>query len=235
MTLYTMEPSRPHRPVRSYVRREGRMTSAQTRALTELWPLYGIDKSAELLDLERLFGRQASMIMELGFGNGETLVELAAGAPNCNFLGVEVYRPGVGYLLKSLRELSLTNVRVFCDDAIEVLTNRIPLQSLAKLLIFFPDPWPKKRHHKRRLIQPEFLRLAAERLEIGGSLHIATDWEDYALHVLEVSASESALRNMAGEKRFTPRPSYRPMTKFERRGQTLGHGVWDMLFERVTI
>jgi tRNA (guanine-N7-)-methyltransferase len=171
--------------------------------------------------------------MELGFGNGETLVQLAATEPHCNFLGVEVYRPGVGRLLRRVRELGLLNVRVFCEDAVDVLAHRIARESLTKLLIFFPDPWPKKRHHKRRLIQPGFARLASERLMVGGTLHIATDWEDYAIHILDVLSHAAGLRNMAGEGCFAKRPSYRPLTKFENRGRALGHQVWDLLFERV--
>ncbi len=225
--------SGPLRPVRSFVRREGRITRAQEQALAELWPIYGIASDVEPIDLTRLFARQASIIMELGFGNGETLVQLAAAAPHCNFLGVEVYRPGIGRLLRRVRELGLLNVRVFGDDAVDVLTNRIATESLTKLLIFFPDPWPKKRHHKRRLIQPRFARLASERLIVGGTLHVATDWEDYAVQIMGVLSEVVGLRNMAGDNCFAQRPSYRPVTKFESRGQALGHQVWDLLFERV--
>lgn len=222
------------RPVRSFVRREGRITRAQQQALAELWPIYGIASDVAPIDPARQFGRSASTIMELGFGNGETLVQLAAAAPHCNFLGVEVYRPGVGRLLRRVRELGLLNVRVFCDDAVDVLTHRIAKETLTKLLIFFPDPWPKKRHHKRRLIQPEFARLASERLIVGGTLHVATDWEDYAMHILDVLSHVDGLRNMAGEHCFAQRPGYRPLTKFESRGRALGHRVWDLLFERVS-
>jgi tRNA (guanine-N7-)-methyltransferase len=225
--------SGPLRPVRSFVRREGRITRAQEQALAELWPVYGIESDVEPIDLTRLFGRKAPITMELGFGNGETLVQVAVAEPHCDFLGVEVYRPGVGRLLRRVRELGLPNVRVFCDDAVDVLTHRIAKESLTKLLIFFPDPWPKKRHHKRRLIQPGFARLASERLMVGGTLHVATDREDYAMHILYVLGHVVGLRNMAGENCFAQRPGYRPVTKFECRGQALGHRVWDLLFERV--
>ncbi len=225
--------SGPLRAVRSFVRREGRITRAQEQALAELWPLYGIESGVEPVDVTRIFGREAPTIMELGFGNGETLVQLAAGEPNCNFLGVEVYRPGIGRLLRRVRELGLLNVRVFRDDAVDVLTNRMAPESLTKILIFFPDPWPKKRHHKRRLIQPGFARLASERLLVGGTLHVATDWEDYAMHILDVLSHVAGLRNMDGDNGFAQRPGYRPLTKFERRGRALGHRVWDLLFERV--
>ncbi len=218
--------------MRSFVRREGRITRAQEQALAELWPIYGIASDIEPLDLSRLFGREAPVVMELGFGNGETLVQLAAAEPQCDFLGVEVYRPGVGRLLRRVRELGLLNVRVFCDDAVDVLTDRISRKSLTKLLIFFPDPWPKSRHHKRRLIQPAFARLARDRLITGGTLHVATDWEDYALHILDVLRLTPGLRNLDPDNGFVPRPGYRPVTKFESRGQVLGHRVWDLLFER---
>ncbi len=220
------------RPVRSFVRREGRITRGQERALAELWPIYGIASDVAPIDLPRLFGREAPTIMELGFGDGETLIQLAAAEPHCNFLGVEVYRPGVGRLLRRVRELGLLNVRVFRDDAVDVLTHRIATESLTKLLIFFPDPWPKKRHHKRRLIQPGFARLVTERLIVGGTLHVATDWEDYAMDIMDVLSRVEGLRNQAGDKCFVQRPSYRPATKFECRGQALGHRVWDLLFAR---
>ena len=225
-------PEQTHRPVRSFVRREGRMTKAQLRALRELWPLYGIEKTTQPINARQLFGRKAPIIMEIGFGNGDALLELAAKTPQCDFLGVEVYRPGIGRLLIGVKQSGLTNVRVFCDDAQEVMRERVPEQSLAKLLIFFPDPWPKKRHHKRRLIQAEFARLAVERLEVGGTLHIATDWRDYAEHMLAVLDDEPALSNAVGVGHYASRPAYRPQTKFERRGAALGHQVWDLLFER---
>ncbi len=220
------------RRIRSFVRREGRITPAQELALRELWPLYGIENGDDPIDTTQVFGREAATIMEVGFGNGATLTELAASEPACNFLGVEVYRPGVGRLLRALRQHGLTNVRVFCDDAFEVLSRRIANRSLTKLLIFFPDPWQKKRHHKRRLIQPEFARLATEKLVEGGTLHVATDWEDYAEHILKVLEAERGLRNLAGDGRYVPRPKYRPLTKFERRSQVLGHPVRDLLFAR---
>ncbi|MDH3282685.1 MAG: tRNA (guanosine(46)-N7)-methyltransferase TrmB [Gammaproteobacteria bacterium] len=214
------------------MRREGRITRAQRRALAEFWPLYGIDPGAEPVDLSRLFGRKVPVIMEIGCGNGDTLVELAANGPHCDFVGVEVYRPGVGSTLLKLRRWGLVNVRLFAQDAVDVLRDRIAAQTLTKILIFFPDPWPKKRHHKRRLIQPDFVCLAADRLVIGGQLHLATDCEDYAEHMLEVLASEEALRNTAADGGYAARPGYRPETKYERRGRGLGHAVRDVIFER---
>ncbi|MDH3637492.1 MAG: tRNA (guanosine(46)-N7)-methyltransferase TrmB, partial [Gammaproteobacteria bacterium] len=217
--------STPANSIRSFVRREGRITRAQRRALAEFWPLYGIDPGVVSVDLHKLFGRKVPVIMEIGCGNGDTLVELAANDPHCDFLGVEVYRPGLGSTLQKLRQLGLTNVKLFGEDAVGVLRDRISAATLTKILIFFPDPWPKKRHHKRRLIQPDFVRLAAERLVIGGQLHLATDCEDYAEHMLEVLAGEKSLRNTAANAGYTARPGYRPETKYERRGRGLGHAV----------
>lgn len=221
------------RPIRSFVRREGRITRAQRQALAELWPIYGVEPGVLSLDLSTVFKRQVPVIMEIGFGNGDTLTALAANDPECDFLGVDVYRPGVGSLLIKLRRFGLTNVRVFCEDAIDVLTHRIAPDSLTKILIFFPDPWPKKRHHKRRLIEPKFVRLATGRLVIGGALHVATDWQDYAEQMLEVLNGERGLRNTADTALFSLRPSYRPETKYERRGQGLGYNTWDLIFERI--
>ncbi len=222
-----------HRRIRSYVRREGRITPAQQRALNELWPIYGIGPGGEAIDPVKLFGRDVPTIMEVGFGNGDTLIELAAQQPECNFIGVDVYRPGVGRLLLQATRLGVINLRVFCDDAVNVLRDRLPEASLSGLLIFFPDPWPKKRHHKRRLIRPEFVELAVSRLKLGGRIHLATDWEDYAQQMLEVMTAQRALRNIEGERQFMARPGYRPVTKFEARGHARGHRVWDLSFERV--
>ncbi len=214
------------------MRREGRITRAQRRALAELWLRYGIEAGVVPVDLPMLFGRKVPVIMEIGCGNGDTLVELAANAPHCDFLGVEVYRPGLGSTLLKLERWGLVNVRLFDQDAVEVLRERIAPQALTKILIFFPDPWPKKRHHKRRLIQPAFARLAADRLAIGGELHLATDCEDYAEHMLAVLEADPDLANTAHAGGYVVRPSYRPETKYERRGRGLGHAVRDVVFER---
>lgn len=218
--------------VRSYVRREGRITKAQSRALDELWPSYGIDCSEGILDLRQLYGNDSPTVAEIGFGDGEALAAMASDHPEWNFLGIEVYRPGVGSLLLKLRKLDLTNVRLIQEDAVCVLRDRLGDECLSKLLIFFPDPWPKKRHNKRRLMQQPFLDIALARLQVGGQIHFATDWEDYAAEVLGLLEGESRLRNTAGSG-FAPHPGGRPQTKYEDRGRARGHEVWDLVFERV--
>lgn len=220
-------------PVRSYVRREGRITKAQSRALVELWPEYGIENAEGVLNFKQIYGRTVPNIMEIGFGDGRALVSMAADNPQCNFLGIDVYRPGVGSLLLQLKKFGLVNVRVMMDDAVTVIDKSIGKECLSKLLIFFPDPWPKKRHHKRRLVQRDFLAIAAERLSIGGYIHIATDWEEYAASMLALLQGESRLRNMSAADGFVERPAYRPQTKYERRGEGQGHRVWDVVFKRV--
>lgn len=220
------------RRIRSFVRREGRMTAAQRRALEVLWPRYGVDLPTGPLDLDRLYGRRAPRSMEIGFGMGDALLESAAAHPEQDFLGVEVYRPGLGHLLNRLAAAGLENVRVCGADAVDVLERSVPDAALAAVCVFFPDPWPKLRHHKRRLVQPEFAALLARKLEVGGRVYLATDWEDYAGQMLSVLGATPALCNLAGPGRYAPRPVERPLTKFERRGQRLGHGVWDLAFER---
>ena len=217
------------RRIRSFVLRQGRMTHAQNRALDELLPKYTLPEGT--LDLTALFGRDARRSLEIGFGNGETLVELARRHPDEDFLGVEVHRPGVGRLLNALQAGGLTNVRVACDDAVKLCGECLPDASLDAVLIYFPDPWPKKRHHKRRLLQPEFAALLARRLKPGGRLHFATDWEDYAAQALAVLAACPGLENTAA--RYAPRPAERPATRFEQRGLKLGHAVFDLVFRRV--
>jgi tRNA (guanine-N7-)-methyltransferase len=221
---------KPHRPIRSFVRREGRLTAGQQRALDTLWPRFGIEFSEKKLDLASIFGRLAPITLEIGFGNGDSLAAMAQAAPERDFLGIEVHRPGVGHLLQRIEALGLTNLRVMCHDAVEVLKHQIPPASLDTVQIFFPDPWHKKRHHKRRIIQPEFVDLLATRIRSGGTLHLATDWEDYAQHMLEVMRRSAAFSNTA--EGFVARPAHRPPTKFEQRGQRLGHGVWDVVFVR---
>lgn len=220
------------RTIRSFVRREGRITGAQRRALEELLPRYGVPEADALLDFATLFGRVAPVHLEIGFGNGEALAAMATAHPQHNYLGIEVHRPGVGSLLRRLDAEGLANVRVLSADAKEVLERRIPDNALDAVCIFFPDPWPKKRHHKRRLVQPAFLTLLHRKLKVGGRLHLATDWEDYAQQMLAVLSAAGALENSAGAERFAPRPPERPLTKFERRGQRLGHAVWDLVFQR---
>ncbi len=219
-----------HRPIRSFVLRQGRLSPAQERARRDLHPVYGIDFAPRRLDLEASFGRQAPVVLEIGFGMGETTAALAAAHPDTDFLGVEVHGPGVGALLARVHAQSLANVRVICHDAVEVVTHMIAPESLVGVHVFFPDPWPKKRHHKRRLLQAPFVHLIAQRLVIGGYLHVATDWEDYAHAILAVLTAESQLVNTATG--FAPRPDTRPTTKFEARGTRLGHGTWDLVFRR---
>ena len=225
------ETERP-RSIRSFVTRAGRITPAQERALEELWPRYGIEFAPHRLDAAALFGRSAPLTVEIGFGNGDNLLRLAQAHPARDFLGLEVHRAGVGRLMLALAAAALGNVRIICHDAVEVLEHQLAPGSVAELLILFPDPWPKKRHHKRRLIQPAFVELAASRLAPGGALRLATDWQPYALQMLETLSAARALQNLAGEGGFVARPSEREPTRFERRGERLGHEVWDLAFRR---
>ena len=224
--------ARPRRPIRSFVRREGRITKAQERALTELWPRYGVDAGDAPLDLCALFGRKAPVHVEIGFGNGDVLAAMAARHPEYDYLGIEVHRPGIGALLRRLEAAGLGNARVMRADAKEVLARNIPDAALSAVNIFFPDPWPKKRHHKRRLIQPEFAELVRRKLQPGGMLHLATDWRDYAEQMLDVLSQTPGFENTAAAGAFAPRPEERPLTKFEQRGKRLGHEVYDLSFRR---
>lgn len=222
-----------HRPIRSFVLRQGRMSPAQIRAVETLGPAFLLPYVSVPLDAATIFGRSAPTIIEIGFGMGEATAAIAKALPEKNFIGIEVHTPGVGALLKLIGENNITNLRIIQHDAVEVLTNMIPNNSLAGLHIFFPDPWPKKRHHKRRLIQPEFVNLLAQKLSAGGYVHLATDWEEYAHHMLEVLVQERALANTAeAVNGFAPRPDYRGSSSFERKGLAKGHGVWDLVFIR---
>jgi len=223
---------RHHRTIRSFVRREGRITRGQQRALDELWPKYGIAADTPA-DLDRLFGRAAPRTLEIGFGNGEALAEMAGQQPDHDFIGIEVHRPGVGHLLQLLEQRGIDNVRIYRADAVKVLKECLPDGSLDRVLLFFPDPWHKKRHHKRRIVQPAFIQLLGKKLKVGGILHMATDWEDYAEHMLAVMQASGDFRKCAGTGEYSPRPDYRPVTKFEQRGRRLGHDVWDLVFERL--
>jgi tRNA (guanine-N7-)-methyltransferase len=220
------------RSIRSFVMRGGRITEAQQRALDSLWPRYGIAFEPVPLDFAATFGREAPISLEIGFGNGENLAAQAAMHPQRNYLGVEVHRPGVGRLLLGLDEQQLPHVRIICHDAVEVLTHQVAAQTLDEVLILFPDPWPKKRHHKRRLVQGPFVELVADRLRAGGVLRFATDWQPYADAVLEVLNANPRLHNLAPDGTFVPRPTERNPTRFEKRGERLGHAVWDLAFER---
>jgi tRNA (guanine-N7-)-methyltransferase len=223
-------PHTPGRAIRSFVLRQGRVSNAQRRALETLLPRYGIPFAPRWLNLDVVFGREAPKVLEIGCGMGETTVEIATAHPGIDYLGIEVHSPGVGSLLKLIDEAGLTNLRVTQHDAVEVLSTMIAPSALSGVNIFFPDPWPKKRHHKRRLLQPAFLALLASRMKPGASLHLATDWEDYANHMLKVLGASPDFRNTAPG--FSPRPTMRPQTKFEARGLKLGHRVWDLIFER---
>jgi tRNA (guanine-N7-)-methyltransferase len=219
-----------HPPIRSYVLRQGRFSPGQQRAYAELLPRFGISYDAKPVDLDQAFGRHAPVVVEVGSGMGETTARIAAENPGTDYLAIEVHAPGVGSLLRQVEEAGLTNVRVVRHDAVEVLRDMVAPGSLAGIHVFFPDPWPKKRHHKRRLLQPDFAALAASRLAPGGVLHVATDWQEYADHVLAVLSATPGLENTVDG--FAPRPATRPQTKFEKRGIKLGHGVWDVIFRR---
>ncbi len=208
------------------------MTDAQRAALETLWPRYGIDPDSGPLDFTAWFGRNAPVHLEIGFGMGQSLAHMAAENSAANYLGIEVYRPGVGHLLRELKERAIDNVRVICADAVEVLERNILPDSLAAVYLFFPDPWPKKRHHKRRIVQPEWVRLVHSRLARGGRLHMATDWEDYAEQMRAVMAAAQGFHNLGDADGYAQRPDYRPETKFERRGLRLGHGVWDLIYAK---
>lgn len=228
----TIPDESPHRPIRSYVLREGRLTAGQERAFAELWPRYGVEYTGVPLELPALFGNDHPVWLEIGFGNGDSLAALAERHPERNYLGVEVHRPGVGHLLLQLEARGLTNVRVLRHDAVEVLGHSLAPASLAGAFLFFPDPWHKRRHHKRRILQPEVVALLAAAIRPGGLFRAATDWEDYARHMLAILEAAPQFENAAGPGAFAPRPEERPLTRFEQRGRRLGHGVWDLLFRR---
>lgn len=217
-------------PIRSFVRRQGRISNAQRRACDTLLPRYGIPYSENKLDLNRVFGRNAPRILEIGFGMGDTTAAIAQQHPENDYLGIEVHTPGVGSLLNQIEKLELTNLFIIQHDAVEVIHHMLPTDSLDGIHIFFPDPWPKARHHKRRLLQPPLITSLCTLLKTGGYIHVATDWEDYAVEILQALSQQPQLRNTALD--YAPRPDYRPLTKFEQRGLKLGHGVWDMIFHK---
>lgn len=210
------------------------MTPAQREALDVLWERYGVSPPAAVFDLDALFERSAPRILEIGFGMGDALVAMAQAHPEQDYVGIEVHRPGIGSLLRQLEVQKLSNVRVICADAVQVLELHIPDNSLDAVHLFFPDPWPKRRHHKRRMVQSTFMALVARKLKSGGCFHFATDWQEYAEHVMQLLSSAPEFVNAAGTGNYSPRPAYRPLTKFERRGQRLGHQVWDLVFHKQT-
>jgi tRNA (guanine-N7-)-methyltransferase len=221
------------RHIRSFVLRAGRMTPAQERALTELWPSYGVDLGEGPLDLEAIFGRRAPRSLEIGFGVGEVIGSLAEHHPNNDYLGIEVHRPGVGRLLLRAAESKVSNLRVICHDAVEVLRDRLPNDSFDEILVFFPDPWHKKRHHKRRLIDAAFVAALAAKLRTDGVLRLATDWQAYAEQMLAVCNADPHLVSQSPDGTYVARPQFRPPTRFERRGERLGHGVWDLAYAKL--
>ncbi|KKO48875.1 tRNA (guanine-N7)-methyltransferase [Arsukibacterium sp. MJ3] len=222
------------RKIRSFVLREGRLTKGQQNALDAHWPVFGLGYQATPLNLAEIFGRQAPVVLEIGFGMGKSLVTMASNAPEHNFIGIEVHKPGVGACLGDAAAAGIDNLRLFEHDAVEVLNNSIADNSLTTVQLFFPDPWHKKRHHKRRIVQPEFVQLLRQKLIIGGVFHMATDWQDYAEHMLEIMQSANGFNNLSPTDNYVERPAQRPLTKFEQRGQRLGHGVWDLMFKRIS-
>lgn len=225
----------PHKTlhrIRSFVLRQGRITSAQSRAFDMHWTHYGLEPQSNLRDYDAVFGRTAPRVLEIGFGNGEALLAAAQNEADKDFIGIEVHRPGVGRLLNALSSANVDNARLYHADAVEILRHEIASESLAQVRIYFPDPWHKKRHNKRRLIQPEFVALLATYVARGGLLHLATDWADYAEHMLAVLEAAPEWRNQSGAGNYAPQPPWRITTHFEKRGMRLGHGVWDLLYER---
>ncbi|MGC1386977.1 MAG: tRNA (guanosine(46)-N7)-methyltransferase TrmB [Steroidobacteraceae bacterium] len=220
------------RPIRSFVLRAGRLTAGQERALRDLWPMYGLSVTGAAIDLDAAFGRCAPRCLEIGFGAGEVIGTLAEANPHIDYLGIEVHRPGVGRLLLRAEQARLANLRVICHDAVEVLAAAIPDRSFDEILIFFPDPWHKKRHHKRRLIDARFVETLADKLRAQAVLRLATDWQAYAEQMLQVCAACARLVSRSTDGAYVPRPEFRPPTRFERRGSRLGHGVWDLAYER---
>ncbi|WP_333608570.1 tRNA (guanosine(46)-N7)-methyltransferase TrmB [Arsukibacterium sp.] len=222
------------RRIRSFVLREGRLTKGQQHALSHYWSEYGLNHQATPLDLDQLFGRQSNRVLEIGFGMGKSLVQMAKAAPDTDFIGIEVHRPGVGACLSEAVAQDVKNLRVFEHDAVEVLADSIADESLDTVQLFFPDPWHKKKHHKRRIVQPDFVQLLRRKLKIGGVFHMATDWQNYAEHMLEVMSAAPGYENLSLNADYVERPEQRPLTKFEQRGQRLGHGVWDLMFKRIS-
>ena len=222
------------RKVRSFVKREGRLTKGQARALETYWDVMGLEHGQGLIDAQEVFGNDNPVVLEIGFGMGKSLVEMAKNAPELNFIGIEVHRPGVGACILTAKEEeeNINNLRVYEHDAIEILADCIPDGSLTTVQLFFPDPWHKKKHHKRRIVQPEFIETIRRKLKVGGVFHMATDWENYAECMLEDMTGAPGFKNLSENNDYVPRPDSRPLTKFENRGQRLGHGVWDLQFEK---
>jgi tRNA (guanine-N7-)-methyltransferase len=230
---FPIKPEFKQKPVRSFVIRAGRMTDGQKNAFEQWWPTYGLSLFGGPLQPAAQFGRTAPLVLEIGFGMGASLIQMAEQEPDKDFVGIEVHPPGVGSLLHSAGKAGLGNLKVYMADAVDVLEDCVADGAISRFQLFFPDPWHKKKHNKRRIVQPDFIQRIRPKLEIGGIVHFATDWEPYAEHMMEVLSAADGFANTAGEFLFAPRPEYRPVTKFEKRGERLGHGVWDLLFQRV--
>ena len=227
-----IEEQKHMRTVRSFVKRAGRTTEGQQKALEDVWPVMGLEVKNGPIVFSEIFGREAPVVLEIGFGMGDSLLEMASREPEKNYIGIEVHTPGVGRLLSNADEEGLTNIRIYAEDAIDVLAKCIPDNSLDVLQLFFPDPWHKKRHHKRRIVQPDFAQNLRKKLKVGGYFHMATDWENYAEHMMEVMSAAEGYTNKMGEGQYSPQPEWRPVTKFQKRGERLGHGMWDLMFEK---
>lgn len=227
-----MRPEYKKKDIRSYVIRAGRMTEGQKRAFDDWWPTYGLSLFDDALDIEEIFGRKAPTVVEVGFGMGDSLREMAQAEPDKDFIGIEVHPPGVGRLISSAGASDIKNLKVYMADAVDVIKDCIPPQSIDRFQLYFPDPWHKKKHNKRRIVQPEFIALVRQILKPGGVLHMATDWEEYSEQMIEVMMAAPGFDNTAPASQFAEKPSYRPRTKFENRGENLGHGVWDIVFTK---
>ena len=228
-----IRPEYRDKPIRSYVVRTGRMTKAQRSAFDSGWACYGLKLADGQIDLQGVFGRPATKALEIGFGMGDSLLKMAIDQPETDFIGIEVHAPGVGSLINAAIDQGIENLRVYLADANDVLEECIPDDSLDRVQLYFPDPWHKKKHNKRRIVQPQFLQLIRSKLKLGGLLHMATDWQPYAVQMLELVEAAEGYQNTAADGKYSPRPNYRPPTKFEKRGEKLGHGVWDLIVERI--
>ena len=229
---FDIKPEYKQKPIRSYVIRGGRITEAQKRAFDDSWQRYGLSLFDGLINPEAIFGRSAPLVLEVGFGMGDSLLAMAEAEPEKDFIGIEVHPPGIGRLMNNADKQGVTNLRVYMADAVDVFEDCISNESIDRFQLYFPDPWHKKKHNKRRIVQTEFIQRVSSKLKVGGLCHLATDWEPYAEHMMEVMTLAEGFSNQAHDYCFSPRPEYRPLTKFERRGQRLGHGVWDLLFKK---
>lgn len=231
---FLIKPEFKPKPIRSFVIRAGRITEGQKRAFEDCWPRLGLSLFSGAINPQQVFGRAAPLVLEIGFGMGDSLLEMAINEPDKNFIGIEVHPPGVGRIMNGAIQSELSNLRVYMADAMDVLEDCIPDGSIDRLQLYFPDPWHKKKHHKRRILQADFVQKLRPKLALGGVFHMATDWQPYAEHMLEVMSAAPGFTNTQGDGGYAPRPAYRPITKFEKRGERLGHGVWDLLFKKTS-